>query len=223
MTVHVRAAPLPAFRLIPSRFPPIGLFDTVTTSDDLGAVMELAGWTNDRLVAARVRRLPRHEWVFGRPNASIVMAAFLHAAPTGSRFNGPDLGAWYAAGSLTTGLIEVAHHLRREAVATGVASHRRTYRCYTARMTGDHRAVEGDPDAAGVLAPDDYTASQAFGEAVRKSAFAGIVYPSVRHAGGGNVVGYRPSQVLDVTQGEHVAVTVTAAERTIRAELLTAR
>lgn len=64
--------------------------------------MELVGWTNDRLVADRIRRLPANEWVYGSPNASIVMAAFLHVAPGGMRFNGPDLGAWYAAGNLKT-------------------------------------------------------------------------------------------------------------------------
>lgn len=74
-------APQPSFRLIPSQFPPIGLFDTVSRAADLYAVMELAGWTNDRLVAERIARLPRDEWVFGRANSSIVMAAFLHAAP----------------------------------------------------------------------------------------------------------------------------------------------
>ena len=71
-------APQPTYRLIPSRFPPIGLFDTVATAADLEAVMELAGWTNDRLLAERLQRLPREEWVFGRPNSSIVMATFLH-------------------------------------------------------------------------------------------------------------------------------------------------
>ena len=56
-------APHPAHRLVPSRFPPIGLFDTVATAADLIAVMELVGWTNDRLIAERVARLPREEWV----------------------------------------------------------------------------------------------------------------------------------------------------------------
>jgi hypothetical protein len=51
--------------------------------------MELVGWTNDRLVAERIARLPENEWVYGVPNASIVMAAFLHVAPGGMRFNGP--------------------------------------------------------------------------------------------------------------------------------------
>jgi hypothetical protein len=77
------AAPRPAHRLIPSQFPPIGVFDTVATTADLVAVMELVGWTNDRLVADRIDRLPQSEWVHGVPNASIVMAAFLHVAPGG--------------------------------------------------------------------------------------------------------------------------------------------
>jgi hypothetical protein len=113
-------SPQPTCRLIPSRFPPIGLFDTVATAADLEPVMELAGWTNDRLVAERIARLPQAEWVYGRSNASIVMAAFLHVSPTGGRFNGPDLGAWYASAALITAAVKVAHHMRREAVARGI-------------------------------------------------------------------------------------------------------
>ena len=53
----------PTFRLILSRFPPIAVFETVSTADDLAAVMELEGWTNDRLVQERLERLERNEWV----------------------------------------------------------------------------------------------------------------------------------------------------------------
>ncbi|MFX5684717.1 RES domain-containing protein, partial [Acinetobacter baumannii] len=80
---------------------------------DLAAVMELTGWTNDRLVAERLARLPEAEWVHGRANASVVMAAFLHGAPGGMRCTGPDLGAWYASAELATAVAEVGHHLRR--------------------------------------------------------------------------------------------------------------
>ncbi len=57
----------PTFRLIPSRFPPVGAFDNVSSPDDLAAVMELEGWTNDRLVQARLNRLPRSRWLHIRP------------------------------------------------------------------------------------------------------------------------------------------------------------
>lgn len=137
-------APQPSYRLIPSCFPPIGLFDTVATAADLEAVMELAGWTNDRLVEERLYRLARTEWVFGRTNSSIVMASFLHVAPGGMRFNGSELGAWYSAAKLTTAIIEVAHHMRREAVATGIARLARTFRTYTARLEGSFVDISGE-------------------------------------------------------------------------------
>ena len=56
MTEVYAASPQPTYRLIASRFPPIGLFDTIATAADLEPVMELAGWTNDRLVAERIAR-----------------------------------------------------------------------------------------------------------------------------------------------------------------------
>jgi hypothetical protein len=205
------AAPRPCYRLIPSQFPPIGLFDTVSTPADLEAVMELAGWTNDRLVSERLRRLPEAEWAFGRPNSSIVMAAFLHAPPGGTRFAGPDLGAWYAAGAINTAVAEVAHHLRRELVARNIPAMTRTYRAYHCRLEGDYLDLGGQQSTRPALYDGtDYAASQAFGEAERAGGGDGLVYDSLRHSGGSNVVAYRPSKVLDVTQGEHLDVSVTA-------------
>lgn len=193
MTGGLVPAPRPAYRLVPSRFPPIGLFDTVTTAADAAAVMELAGWTNDRLVAERIDRLPQDQWAYGRPNASIVMASFLHVDPGGMRFNGPDLGAWYASASIVTAAAEVGHHLRREAVARSVPAMRRTYRTYTSVLTGDYLDICGrQADWPEVYASDSYVGGQALGEEVRASAVSGIVYDSVRHRGGRRVVGYRP-------------------------------
>jgi hypothetical protein len=214
-------APEPTYRLVPSKFPPIGLFDTVATASDMEAVLDLVGWTNDRLVAERVSLLPQSEWVFGRPNSSIVMAAFLHVAPGGLRFNGADLGAWYAAAETVTAIAEVAHHLRREAVATGLPAMSRTYRSYLADLAGtyvDLRARETEiPE---LFATNSYAEAQCFGEAVRASDKAGILYASVRRAGGLNVVGYRPSLILNVRQGEHFEVTVRAADRHINVQTL---
>lgn len=211
-------APQPSYRLIPSRFPPIGLFDTVATTADAEAVMELAGWTNDRLVKQRLARLPQDEWVFGRANSSVVMAAFLHAAPSGGRFNGPDLGAWYAAASVTTAIAEVGHHLRRETLARGLEGMQRDFRSYSARLDGSYRDIRGsEPE---LHASDSYAAGQAFGEGLRSSGEDGVLYDSVRHRGGSNVCAYRPSKVLDVAQAEHFRVSVSVGERRIEAKRL---
>jgi hypothetical protein len=205
------AAPAPTYRLIPSKFPPIGLFDTVATAADAEAVMELAGWTNDRLVEERLRRLPEEEWVYGRPNSSVVMATFLHAPPSGARFNGPDLGAWYAAAALRTAAIEVAHHLRREAVAMKAPRLERAFRTYIANLAGDYLDLRGQKSTRPDLYDTgSYAASQILGESIRASGGAGIIYDSVRHAGGTNIVAHRPHNILQVTQADHWLLTVQA-------------
>jgi len=195
---------------------PIGAFATVADAADAQAVMELEGWTNDRLVAERLGRLAQHDWVFGRPNASVVMAAFLHTAPGGLRFSAGELGAWYAAASLVTAAAEVAHHLKREAVARGITEGRRVYRACSARLEGHYLDIRGAGAASPELyAPDRYTGSQPFGEAVRASGGDGILYDSVRHAGGVNLVAYRPRNVLDVAQGAYYEVTAPVVGRVV--------
>lgn len=222
MTARYAPAPQPSLRLIPSRFPPVSLFETVASAADLPAVMELAGWTNDRLVPERLGRLPKEDWVHGRPNASVVMAAFLHVSPTGSRFNGPDLGAWYAAADLRTAAAEVGHHLRREAVASRRRELRRTYRSYAARLDGEYLDIrDRRTERPDLYAPDSYAVSQRFGEAVRAGGGDGILFASVRLAGGENVAAYRPRNVLDVRQADHFEIVVQADARRMRVERLT--
>jgi hypothetical protein len=209
-------SPRPAHRLIPSQFPPIGLFDTVATAADLAAVMELVGWTNDRLVADRIDRLPQSEWVYGAPNASIVMAAFLHVTPDGMRFNGPELGAWYAADDIRTAAAEVGHHLRRETVARGVVAMSRTYRAFTATLLGNYLDIRGQQaKRPEVYASERYDASQKFGEEVRASGGAGLIYDSLRRRSGVNVVAHRPRNITDIVQTDHFEIAVSSASRTI--------
>ncbi len=201
-------APERTHRLIPSRFPPIAAFETVAAPDDLDPVLELEGWTNDRLVAPRLRRLDRSDWVYGRPNASVVMAAFLHGAPQGSRFAGPDLGAWYAASALETAVLELVNGIRREIGLSALEQKTEQLRAYTARLEGAFVNIRGlrpelhDPD------PATYSATQLFGRSVRTGPHAGVAYDSVRHPGGVNWVSYRPTRILDVLQARHFRVVV---------------
>ena len=178
--------------------------------------MELAGWTNDRLVADSIARLPRTEWVYGVPNASIVMAALLHVAPGGMRFNGPELGAWYAADDIRNAAAEVGHHLRRETVARNLASMTRTYTAYAATLLGEYLDIRGQqatrPD---VYASDRYEGSQKLGEEVRASAGAGLLYDSLRRRTGSNVVAHRPRNITEILQTDHFEITVMAMSRTI--------
>lgn len=212
----VVSAPASTTRLIPSRFPPIPAFDAVTTADDLDAVMELEGWTNDRLVAPRLARLPRAEWVYGRPNASVIMAAFLHGSPGGLRFSDASLGAWYGSTHLNTALLEVANGLRKEIALSALTQKSESYRQYRADLANDYVDIFGahpeyhDPDDA------SYPVAQAFGRRVREeNTHAGIHYESVRHPGHENWVCFRPSLVLNVMQADHFKLEVPRTGRVV--------
>jgi hypothetical protein len=207
--VKFSAAPRPAHRVIPSQFPPIPVFDTVSTAADLKTAMDLEGWTNDRLVEARLNRLDQADWVYGIPNSSIVMAAFLHISPTGMRFNSGELGGWYAAGHIDTAISEVAHHLRRECADRNKAELTRTYRAYSCSVAGDYVDIRGEhATSPGLYADDSYAWSQPFGEGVRTQKHNGILFDSLRHDGGENVVVYRPKLISDITQADHFDIRV---------------
>jgi hypothetical protein len=209
-------APRPTHRLIPSRFPPIAAFETVASAADLAQVMTLEGWTNDRLVRQRLQRLPERDWVFGRPNASVVMAAFLHAPVGGLRFSSGALGAWYGAARVNTAIAEVAHHLRREAYNAGMDEMHSQFRGYLADLHGGYQDIRGrGGEFPALYAPADYSASQVFGEGVRASDDHGILYDSVRHVGGQNVVCYRTTSILGVRQSAHYEITVRLAGKIV--------
>lgn len=214
-------APKPAHRLIPSQFPPIAVFDTVSTAADLKAVFDVVGWTNDRLVADRVARLDQSEWVYGIPSSSIVMAAFLHVGNDGMRFNGNQLGAWYAAASIRTAIAEVAHHLRRQCFAEGLAELTRVYRAYSCEIAGEYLDIrQGQIEFPKLYAGTDYTHSQPFGENVRRRGENGILYDSLRHAGGENICVFRPKRISNILQTEHYEIRVDITSRKVLAKTL---
>src|SRR4030095_5398997 len=102
---------LPCWRIIPSRFPPIDLFERVADPADLEAMYALESLTNDRLreeVGELQIVLPR-ERISGR-GTSYIMAAFTHLNPAGSWFSDGTYGVFYAAYTLDTAIAETRYH-----------------------------------------------------------------------------------------------------------------
>src|ERR1700683_5130756 len=98
-------------RLIPSRYADESVLTRLTEdAEDLRALFELEGATTDRLLgeAGLLPGITVRELVFGLSYSQIVNAAFTHASPLGSRFNGWGRGAWYAGFLLETSGIDVA-------------------------------------------------------------------------------------------------------------------
>jgi RES domain-containing protein len=201
-----------AIRLIASRFPTVGVFDDIADSEeDLRAAFELEALTNTRLDATeRLTRIPGGEVPSGGAGATLVMAAFLYASAGGGRFSDPRLGAWYASADIQTALAEtIYHHERRLRASAAGFPARIQMRELLADLDDDFIDLRGLQSARPELYhPTDYSASQAFAAGVRWPFAAqpqsGVVYDSVRRAGGTNICVWRPMSVpLPVEQADH--------------------
>ncbi len=190
-------------RLIPSQHARRGESVLVALADDdehLDAIFELDAATNDRLLAEQ-QRLPGigiEELVFGVPYATVVNAAFCHAHPLGSRFNGPDRGAWYAGFDIETSQAEVAFHKSVQLAEIGRFEDAITYDDFMADLTASFHDLRHAAAFRGCLAPESYVESQALAERLLDKGSLGVVYPSVRHAGGTCVACFRPALVANV-------------------------
>jgi hypothetical protein len=197
---------LDTHRLVPSRHRPGGesVLSPLTTNDaDLQAIFELDAATNDRLLAAQ-QLLPGiglEELVFGVPHAAVINASFCHPHPLGSRFNGPQRGAWYAGFELDTSQAEVIFHKTVQLAEIGRFDDSVTYDDYLADVSADFHDLRRDRRFRACLDPDSYVASQALAEHLLAAESLGVVYPSVRHRGGTCVACFRPALVNNVRRG----------------------
>jgi RES domain-containing protein len=195
-----------AARMIPSRYPVVGLLDRVASPEDLPALFELESWTNDRISneLGILHTLSSHEWVTGRPMASVIMAAYCHPSPDGGRFNSPARGAWYAGRTLETAVAESVFRRTQELREVHAFETRVQMRVYLADFRAFFHDIRESPKSWAVLYdPDSYTASQAFAQGLLESRSNGIVYRSVRHPGGECVACFRPALVQNVRVGGH--------------------
>ena len=196
-------------RLVLSRHLPHNDSVLVGISDDdahLQAIFELDAATNDRLLAAQ-QRLPGiglQELVFGVPHSGVINAAFCHPHPLGSRFNGPNRGAWYAAFDVETSKAEVGFHKTVQLAEIGRFEDTVTYDDYRCDVTATlHDLRSNPPGARQWLDPDSYEESQALGRTLLEDGIDGVVYRSVRHEGGECVACFRPRLVLNVRVAAH--------------------
>jgi RES domain-containing protein len=195
-----------SFRLVPSRFPPIHLFETVADSADLEAVFAIERMGNPRLrdQVGQLMLVPPEDRISGQ-GTSPIMAAFTHLNPEGSRFSDGSYGVYYAADQQETAIAEVAHHRARFLAATQEPPIEIDLRCYKVGVQAqlcdirrDHRDLHDQAS---------YAASQAFALARRQEGRAGIVYDSVRKPGAECVALFTPkATVPPAIQSAHITL-----------------
>ena len=195
----------PCYRIIPSKFPPIQLFEEVAEPGDLEAIFELESLTNDRLrnEIGELQLIPPEDRISG-PNTNYIMASFTHLAPQGSRFSDGSYGVYYAAKSLETSIAETRYHRANFLRATREEPGSIDMRVITARLSGQLHDIR-TLDAPDIYNPNHYHASQIFAKQLRAAKSWGICYRSVRHAEGECVAVFRPPILKDCKQTLHLS------------------
>jgi hypothetical protein len=192
-----------AYRIVPSRFPPVGVYDRIADPADIDALFAVEALTNPRLreEADALRLVPREHRISG-PGSTPVMAAFTHLNPEGSRFSDGTWGVFYAAHSVATAVEETVYHRERFLAATAEPACSIQMRCYRTSVDArlhdirDGWKAEHDPDA--------YVASVELARALREAGSIGIVYDSARHRGGECLAAFQPDVVAPCVQSQHL-------------------
>lgn len=220
MAIDPKSVPLarvswrPSYRLIPSRFPTVGLFDAIADPADLDVVFAIEGLANPRLrdEIGELQLVPPQERVSG-PGTTPVMAAFTHLNPEGSRFSDGSYGVYYAAHSLPTALAEVSFHRAVFLRRTAEPAIDLDLRLITASVEAELHDL-GEPSLAAsasfrfaeALDPDDYGPPQRLGRALRDVGSWGVRFPSVRDPGGECVGIFRPRALRHAKAAAHIAL-----------------
>lgn len=196
----------PCWRIIPSRFPPIQLFERVTEPDDLEAIFELESLTNPRLrdEVGQISLVPPEDRISG-PGTSIIMAAFTHLNSEGSRFTDGTYGVFYAANDLDTAIAETAYHRERFMRATAQSHMDLDMRVYLIDLAGDLHDLRGQKATYPLVYHKDNDASaQHLARSLRNEGANGVAYDSVRREGGECVAVFRPPLLSNARQERHL-------------------
>jgi hypothetical protein len=197
----------PSYRVIPTRYPPIQLFEEVADPDQLDDVFLIESLTNTRLrdEVGDLSLVPPGERVSGR-GTSFIMSAFTHLSPgRGGRFSDSTFGSYYAAADLRTAVEETVYHRERflrESREPLMRLDMRVIRSTLKAPLHDLRGMkEKSPE---IYDPGDYTHSQALARKLRAASSWGVVYDSVRHAAGECAAVFRPRALSPAKLAEHL-------------------
>jgi len=193
------------YRLIPSQFPPIHLFEDVASPEEFDALFAIQMLTNPRIQdeIGFINLVPTDQRLYAVPGCGYIMAAFTHINPDGSRFSNGDYGVYYAANSITTAIAETRYHKERFLSYTNEPPQEFDMRSLIADFSAqlfDLTAL--DKANSSVYAIEDYHQSQQLGAQIKEQQEDGFYYHSVR-AEGYNYALFKPNTLHQCVQGAH--------------------
>jgi hypothetical protein len=198
----------PSYRLIPSRYPTVGLYDRIADPADLEVVYAIEALTNPRIrdEIGQLQLVAPEERV-GGAGSTVIMAAFTHLNPEGSRFSDGSYGVYYAAQTVETAIAEVSHHRAVFLARTDEPPLDVDLRLITATLDAPlHDVGALGASAAALLDPVAYAAAQALGRELRAAGSWGVQFPSVRYPGGLCAGVFRPKALRNARSGTHIGL-----------------
>lgn len=199
---------LPCHRLVATRFPTVGLYDQVAAPEDLDVVFAIEALTNPRVrqELGQLSLVPPADRVAGT-GATLIMAAFTHLNPLGSRFSDASWGVYYAAESFETAVAEVSHHRGAFLARTAEEAIDIDLRWIQADLMDKLHELRGQgASIPAVYDPDRYGASQDMGRALRAQGSPGVVYDSVRRLQGQCVAVFKPKALSKARAAGHIGL-----------------
>jgi hypothetical protein len=196
----------PCYRIVPSRFPPVGLFDAVADPADLEAVFQIEAMTNDRLrdEVGDIALVPPEDRIAG-PGTTPIMAAFTHPNPEGDRFTNGSYGVFYASLTIETAIAETSYHRVGFLAATDEPAQELDMRVYAVDLDAELHDIRGVREShPAYYHPRSYAMSQELAAQLRDDGANGIAYLSVRHDGGECVAVFRARLLSNCRQERHL-------------------
>lgn len=183
---------MPAVRVVP-RFPPIDQLEQFDADLQAAVLAELA--TVDPQIIGDLRLLPRGRLPIG-PGASRIITSYTFASP--GRFNDETFAAFYGGDSLATAIAETVHHVVGPLRDSNAPEQTLPVRLALHVNVDAQRMIDArSAPYPEIYEPNNYAESQHFGTLVHERGNEGIVYRSVRRAGGQCVAIYNPAALSD--------------------------
>lgn len=199
----------PCFKIIPSRFAPIAIFERVANEAEFEALYVIEQLTNDRLrdEIGDLNLVPKAERLYGE-GTSMIMAAFTHLPTQGSRFTDGSYGVYYAGKNIETAISETKYWREKFLSDFDSPPIELDMRVLLADLKAKLHVITSSikvqhPE---IYHSNNYQFSQELGKNLRGegSSSFGIKYESVRHSGGECVALFRPKALSNCRQERHL-------------------
>lgn len=188
-----------AWRIIPSRNPPIDLYQRVAPAEDWKPVIEVETLTNPRVRELREGLgLVRPEDLKGGATQNWILAPFTYLNPEGTRFSDGSFGSCFLAKDLATALLESIRLRERFLSFTNQKAIRLDMRVIKTDVAGEFEAEPGEDTYADAGSRHDYW------KARQLDGSDGVYFRASELGNGECIEAFRPRFMTHAVQERHL-------------------